>query len=88
LEHDFYAEVPFLLELEGGYHEIAQFFERLSKLSRIVNVGALNIKANGRGEGSTLRVGGTATTFRFLMEAGDETASITLPVLSDDSERA
>ena len=88
LEHDFYAEVPFLLELDGGYHEIAQFFERLSKLSRIVNVGALNIKANGRGEGSTLRVGGTATTFRFLMEAGDETASITLPMLSDDSERA
>lgn len=88
VEHDFYAEVPFRIELEGGYHEIAQFFERLSKLSRIVNVGALDIKASGRGATSTLRVDGTATTFRFLMEAEDETASINPSKLPDGSERA
>ena len=39
----FYAAVPFLIELEGGYHDIAKFFERLSRLPRIVNVGSLKI---------------------------------------------
>ena len=73
---------------KGGYHEIAQFFERLSKLSRIVNVGALDIKARGRGTASTLRVDGTATTFRFLMEPDDKTASTEQPGLSAGSERA
>jgi len=67
LRHDFYAEVPFKLELEGGYHDIAKFFERMSRLPRIVNVGSLNVKASrGRGGVMLLKVDGTATTFRFL----------------------
>ena len=67
VEHDFYAEVPFRLELEGTYHDIAMFFERVAKLPRIVNIGAMRIQANPGLESSTqLRVEGTATTFRFL----------------------
>ncbi len=67
VEHDFYAEVPFKLTLEGTYHNIAMFFERVAKLPRIVNIGAMRIQANPGLESSTqLRVEGTATTFRFL----------------------
>ena len=86
--HDFYAEVPFEIELEGGYHEIAKFFERLSKLSRIVNVGSLDIKASGRGETTKLRVDGTATTFRFIVSEKKDTAANTLPTPSRDGESA
>jgi len=67
VEHDFYAEVPFKLELEGSYHNIAMFFERVAKLPRIVNVGAMAVQAAGDRSGEkVLKVEGTATTFRFL----------------------
>lgn len=65
--HDFYAEVPFSLVLEGTYHNIAMFFERVAKLPRIVNVGAMTVKGTGDLGGQTiLKVEGDATTFRFL----------------------
>jgi len=65
--HDFYAEVPFDLELEGSYHDLAKFFQRVARLPRIVNIGSLSMKAqNGDGDDTVLKVQGTATTFRFL----------------------
>jgi len=65
--HDFYAEVPFSLHLEGSYHNIAMFFERVAKLPRIVNVGSMTVQAIGDRAGEKqLKVEGTATTFRFL----------------------
>ena len=68
--HDFYAEVPFKIELDGSYHDLARFFERLGKLPRIVNVGELEIKLEKEYRDVTnLRVKGTATTFRFLADA-------------------
>src|SRR5439155_9013811 len=30
--HDFYAEVPIALQIAGGYHEIARFFDSVSRL--------------------------------------------------------
>ncbi len=82
--HGFYAEVPFEIQIEGRYHDIAKFFERVSKLSRIVNIGELDIKAGKRRRGEvSLRVNGTATTFRFLKEKKDTAA-----LLPDSSGRA
>ena len=70
--HDFYAEVPIDLELSGEYHDVAKFFELMSKLPRIVNMGALTMKVRKESLDSTvLNVSGTATTFRFVEnEAG------------------
>ena len=42
---DFYAEFPITLDLDGSYHNLAYFFDRLSRLSRIVNVTNLNVEA-------------------------------------------
>jgi type IV pilus assembly protein PilO len=65
--HDFYAEVPFRIELVGSYHDIARFFERVSRLPRIVNMGAMDMKVGRESEdGTTVSVKGVATTFRFL----------------------
>jgi len=67
--HDFYAEVPIAIELEGTYHEIARFFDLVSRLPRIVNMGALDMKvAAETQEETTLSVKGTATTFRFVSQ--------------------
>jgi type IV pilus assembly protein PilO len=38
---DFYSEVPFELELDGPYYSMLNFFDRVSKLERIVNVSGL-----------------------------------------------
>ncbi|MCZ6508083.1 MAG: type 4a pilus biogenesis protein PilO, partial [Acidobacteria bacterium] len=75
IAHDFYAEVPFSLELEGNYHSIAMFFERVAKLPRIVNIGSMRVEARADQSGNgavELRVEGTATTFRFLNNEADE----------------
>ncbi len=65
--HDFYAEVPIDVQLEGTYHEIARFFDSVSRLPRIVNMGALEMKVSSATPVETrLVVSGTATTFRFV----------------------
>lgn len=38
---DFYSEMPFELELDGPYYSMLNFFDRVGKLERIVNVSNL-----------------------------------------------
>jgi len=38
---EFYTEVPFEIELDGSYYSMMKFFDRISKLERIVNVSNL-----------------------------------------------
>jgi len=65
--HGFYAEVPIAIELEGEYHDIARFFDLMSKLPRIVNMGSLSMSVSSENlEATRLKVKGTATTFRFV----------------------
>ena len=71
VSHSFYAEVPFQLELEGEYHNIARFFEQMAALRRIVNMGSMDIKIVSESDaGTTLNVKGMATTFRFIEKKG------------------
>jgi Tfp pilus assembly protein PilO len=64
---DFYAEWPISLELDGSYHNLAYFFDRLSRLSRIVNVSNLEIDAKRDPSiSSTITANCTATTFVFI----------------------
>ena len=83
--HDFYAEVPFRIELEGGYHDLAMFFERVSRLARIVNIGSLQMSvAAETSQRTILRVEGTATTFRFL---SDQQVDVTAPAAPAPAKR-
>ena len=67
---EYVAEVPVALELTGNYHEVALFFERLSKMNRIVYVQDIEIKEPKDAGGEVrLKVSGNAVTFRFLSEA-------------------
>lgn len=42
-QDDFYSEWPIQIELEGTYHNLALFFDRISRFSRIINVENLKI---------------------------------------------
>lgn len=69
IPRDFYAEVPFDIELEGTYHDLARFFEMVSNLPRIVTMGSLDISVVKESrQNTTLKVSGHATTFRFLSD--------------------
>lgn len=67
---EFYAEVPIEIQFTGSFHEVATFFDAISKLPRIVNVGELKMKiAKETADGTLLEVEGNATTFRFIEAA-------------------
>jgi type IV pilus assembly protein PilO len=40
-EKDFYSELPFELEVDGPYYSMLNFFDRVGKLERIVNMSGL-----------------------------------------------
>ncbi len=64
---DFYAEVPIDIEFIGKFHEAGVFFDRLSRLSRIVNMTELEMSVSNDDDAHPdLKVKGVATTFRFL----------------------
>ncbi len=62
---DFYAEWAIKIELQGGYHNLALFFDRISRFRRIINIDDLKIAPHrGRGGGNyTISASFTAKTF-------------------------
>ncbi len=42
---EFYQEVPINVSVEGTYHNLGAFCDRVSRLSRLVNLGNIKIKA-------------------------------------------
>ena len=70
MRRDFYAEVPIDIEFTGDFHDVAMFFDEISRLPRIVNIGSLDVViATENSIDTMLRVRGQATTFRFLDDA-------------------
>ncbi len=68
-----YEEIPITLELSGGYHDLALFFDRVSKMTRIVNM--LNLRMSGasmnKSGGMDIKVNCTAMTFAALEKKPD-----------------
>ena len=42
---EFYQEVPINIDVEGTYHNLGAFFDRISRLSRLVNMGTIKVTA-------------------------------------------
>jgi type IV pilus assembly protein PilO len=67
---DFYAEVPVQIEVGGGYHQVATFFDEVSHLERIVNINEFSMSDPERTDsGLVLKTSLVATSFRFLDES-------------------
>lgn len=61
---EMHAEWPIELEVEGAYHNVGQFLDRVSKLPRIINVGSMEMTTvQPARPGVTVRVTCTAMTF-------------------------
>jgi type IV pilus assembly protein PilO len=72
-----HAEWPIGLQLEGTYHDLGAFLERVSKFPRLINVGNIKISArDSQTAAATISAECTATTFVLLdtPAAGNATA--------------
>ena len=77
-----YEEIPINLEFTGGYHDTGIFFDRVSKMTRIVHT--LNLKMSGanmnKAGGMDIKVNCTAMTFAATERKPDAVSEKTTPV--------
>jgi len=75
----FYAKVPIDLAVIGHYHDLGMFFDKVSKLPRIINVVDFNITrakdSKGKGEvkdDTAIRTSCLLNTYRFVEKKPEE----------------
>ena len=75
---DYHYDMPFEVQVDGPYYAVLDFFSRLGRLSRIINVGDLNFV--GVAEAKSLKyhlrpgtsVTGVFTATTFFTKSGEE----------------
>jgi type IV pilus assembly protein PilO len=79
----YYFEMPFLVEADGPYYSVLDFFSKLGRLSRIINVGDLKLSAIGTNMNTKFRVvpgtsvTGTFTITTFFTNPAEQTGATT-----------
>ena len=73
----FYAKVPIELIVLGNYHSTGLFFDKVTKLARIINVVDFNMtrakEVKGKGEGENLlKTSCLINTYRFVEKRSEE----------------
>ena len=66
---NFYAEIPVSIRVRGGYHNVAQFFDKVANLSRIVNVRNVQMSRDKNGDVVTSL---EAVTYKFIEPTPDK----------------
>ena len=61
---EFYAEIPVAMQVKGSFHDLAIFFDKVARLSRIVNLK--NITMGRDNETMALNTTCTAVTYKFV----------------------
>ncbi|MCL6482004.1 MAG: type 4a pilus biogenesis protein PilO [Firmicutes bacterium] len=89
---DYYNEMPFELEIDGPYFAVLDFFTRLGRISRIVNVGDLSFQGleTARTKRYPVRPGTTVTgivTATTFFTQGAEAAAATPPAATQPGKR-
>lgn len=66
-----HAEWPISLQLEGNYHNLGLFLDRVSKFPRIINIGSLTaVQKDSPTASATMTITCTATTFVLVEQPG------------------
>jgi type IV pilus assembly protein PilO len=64
---DFYQEWPINIDVEGNYHNLALFFDRVGRLPRLVNVGNVKVKSQSKQTANnTIAANCVATTYVYV----------------------
>ncbi len=74
VSRDFYVDWPIEISMEGNYHNLATFFEKVGRIQRLVNIGDVTIRGLEEGSATkdrTIAATCTATTFVYLEDEND-----------------
>jgi Tfp pilus assembly protein PilO len=76
----YYFEMPFAIEADGPYYSVLDFFSRLGRLSRIINVGDLKLASLSTGNtkfhmAPGASVNGTFTITTFFTNSAEQNAA-------------
>ena len=72
IPREFYNDVPIDIVIKGNYHKVAQFFDMIAHLPRIVNISNISMKQPKlSGEIVILETSCLATTFRFTAKTSE-----------------
>lgn len=68
---EFYAEIPVAIQVTGKYYDVVSFFDKVSKLTRIINIRDIKItsgmkKTAATKEDNRLTISCTAVTYKFV----------------------
>ena len=65
-DKEFFSEWPIAIAVDGTYHNLALFFDRISRFSRIINIEDLTVSAIQKAEGAhTITAQFTSKTFVY-----------------------
>ncbi len=64
---ELHAEWPIEIEVEGAYHSVGLFLDRVAKLPRIINVGSIEMTGAPPRPGSAATVKVTCTAMTFVL---------------------
>jgi len=73
-EADFYWEYPISIVVRGSYHDLAIFFDRLSREARIFNVAGLAMQATPSSPTQTIQASFAAVTFIYKADEEEKPA--------------
>jgi type IV pilus assembly protein PilO len=67
-QEPFYEEIPISVTVQGSFQSIVYFFERVSKLPRIVNVSDISMgdRKDVKGKGYVMNTSCTVKTYMFI----------------------
>lgn len=66
VQKDFYQEIPINIDVDGTYHNLGAFLDRISRMSRLVNMGNVKIRAQSKPTiSNTVAVSAVATTYVY-----------------------
>ena len=67
INKDFYQEWPINIDVEGNYHNLALFFDRVGRLPRLVNAGNIKVRSqNKQTSNNTIASSCVATTYVYV----------------------
>ncbi len=65
IDRDFYSEWPIAISVDGSYHKLALFFDRVGRFSRIINIEKLKVNTMPGSAQHTLSATFNAKTFVY-----------------------
>ena len=78
-DRDFYSEWPINVQLQGTYHNLASFFDRIGRFSRIFNIDNLSITAVDPNRSSGHSIGATFVAKTFVYREEEEEPAAATP---------